>query len=462
MSPKFGTSGLRGLVTDLTPELVTTYVHAFLSSGATGSGLFVGHDLRASSPDIAETVSQAAQGFGISVSLCGPVPTPALACVAMANDASAIMVTGSHIPADRNGLKFYTPKGEITKTDETRIQRAIGGCVQPQPRQGIEIDSTINAQWADRYLSAFAGSLSGLCVGVYQHSAVGRDSLVALLTALGAKVTPLGRSDVFVPVDTEALPIALRLQLRDWAAVHRLDAIISTDADGDRPLVTDQFGEVVPGDVLGQIVAEALGADTIVTPISSNSGVACPGRFKHVSFTRIGSPYVIAEMERRGGRAIGYEANGGLLLGFEAQGPTGVLPPLMTRDAVLPIVTVLAQSNRRGVAALRQQQPARFTATDRLQDIDLAKVRRLIGRLQQDERERADFLLPLGSECGAIDTTDGLRMTLKDGRIVHLRPSGNAPEMRVYVEAAAEGIAQDTCAAALSILAGDLTENQRN
>ncbi|MGO7770887.1 hypothetical protein ACC736_39275, partial [Rhizobium ruizarguesonis] len=31
------------------------------------------------------------------------------------------MVTGSHIPADRNGIKFYLPDGEIDKSDEADI-----------------------------------------------------------------------------------------------------------------------------------------------------------------------------------------------------------------------------------------------------------------------------------------------------------------------------------------------------
>ncbi|EHY0936207.1 TPA: phosphomannomutase, partial [Vibrio cholerae] len=33
-----------------------------------------------------------------------------------------------------------------------------------------------------------------------------------------------------------------------------------------------------------------------------------------------------------------------------------------------------------------------------------------------------------------VDTTDGLRMILKTGDVVHLRPSGNAPELRCYAE----------------------------
>ncbi|EHY0936061.1 TPA: phosphomannomutase, partial [Vibrio cholerae] len=35
----------------------------------------------------------------------------------------------------------------------------------------------------------------------------------------------------------------------------------------------------------------------------------------------------------------------------------------------------------------------------------------------------------------AVDTTDGLRITLSDNSIFHLRPSGNAPELRCYAEA---------------------------
>src|SRR3546814_4686097 len=38
-------------------------------------------------------------------------------------------------------------------------------------------------------------------------------------------------------------------------------------------------------------------------------------------------------------------------------------------------------------------------------------------------------------EPQAVDTTDGLRLTARSGEIVHLRPSGNAPELRCYSEA---------------------------
>ncbi|MAE91110.1 MAG: phosphomannomutase, partial [Pelagibaca sp.] len=48
---------------------------------------------------------------------------------------------------------------------------------------------------------------------------------------------------------------------------------------------------------------------------------------------------------------------------------------------------------------------------------------------------RASFLAQLGGDESDTDLTDGVRMTLTDGRIVHVRASGNAPELRLYVEA---------------------------
>ena len=125
MPPTFGTSGLRGLVTELTDDLVTDYVRAFATALPVGAGVAVGWDLRPSSPRIAQASIAALRDLGLRVQEAGALPTPALAFGAMAQGMGAVMITGSHIPADRNGLKFYTPEGEILKADEARIQAAL-------------------------------------------------------------------------------------------------------------------------------------------------------------------------------------------------------------------------------------------------------------------------------------------------------------------------------------------------
>lgn len=451
MPPKFGTSGLRGLVTELTPELVGAHVQAFIHACPVGTGLFVARDLRPSSPAIAGMVADAARAAGLVVTDCGDVPTPTLALAAMEAGAGAVMITGSHIPADRNGLKFYTPAGEITKDHEAAILAALEGKIETVTGPDMIRNTTAGAAYVARFVTAYGTALTGLRIGVYSHSAVGRDLLLDVFTQLGADVVELGRSATFIPVDTEAVDPAIRAQLKDWAKAHALDAIISTDGDGDRPLMTDATGTVIVGDVLGQITGATLNAAIAVTPVSSNTGAEA--KFKTVIRTRIGSPYVIAGMKAVGGDVVGYEANGGFLLGFAASGPAGTLPPLMTRDAVLPLVAPLAQAVRAvGLATLVLAEPARFTAADRLQDVPTEISKALVASFDTDKTKRADFLAQMGGTEAHIDRTDGLRITLQDGRIVHLRPSGNAPELRLYVEADSVDAAKKALLLGLAVL----------
>lgn len=443
MPPKFGTSGLRGLVAELTPDLVADYTRAFLASCAHGGAVHVGWDLRPSSPAIAEEVIRSIVQSGLNAIDCGALPTPALALAAMGAGHAAIMVTGSHIPADRNGLKFYTPAGEITKDDEAHILSALGAA--PGTGGGTrEPDEGAGAAYQRRYTDAFGSdALNGLRIGVYQHSSVARDLLGGTLRTMGAEVIALARSDIFIPVDTEAVDPDTRVALAEWCAQNRLDALVSTDGDADRPMLCDATGKVVPGDVLGALTARALGADVICTPVSSNTMIDSMPEFTQIARTRIGSPYVIAAMEEAlaadpAAHGCGYEANGGFLLGFAAPGPAGLIAPLMTRDAFLPIVAVLAAANAAGqsVADLVAALPPRFTAADRLTEVAPEASAALIADLQ-GPAARAAFFAETGPESG-VDTTDGLRVSFASGAIVHLRASGNAPEFRCYTEAGSE------------------------
>ncbi len=434
MAPKFGTSGLRGLVTELTPELVADNVRAFIVACDHGGTIFVGQDLRPSSPRIAGDIIAAARAEGIEVVDCGSLPTPALAFAAMSAGAGAIMVTGSHIPADRNGLKFYVRTGEISKRDEAGISAALGRG-SAGLGGGLETDAGAAGRFVERYTSAFGpAALAGRKIGLYAHSAVGRDDLKAMLERIGAEVVELGRSDSFIPVDTEAVDADTRAQIAAWVSEHGLDALVSTDGDSDRPLLADETGAIVPGDIMGQITAQALGAEAVVTPISSNSGVTRKG-FAKVMTTRIGSPFVIGGMEELGGKVVGYEANGGFLLGFDAQGPAGGLSALPTRDCMLPLIMTLVAAGQGTVSARVAQEPPVITMADRLQEVPQEASQPFVARLRESASARAEFLGLLGSAESECDLTDGVRMRLGDGGIVHVRPSGNAPELRLYVEA---------------------------
>ncbi len=449
----FGTSGARGTVEAMTNPVCYAYAQGFLqamlaqSAIRSGDAVYLSGDLRPSTGRILAAVARAVSDHGYQPVHVGRLPSPAVAYVAMRERAASIMVTGSHIPDDRNGIKFNRPDGEILKADEALIREQDVNLSEPFP----DIDETdlppVDAAAAQSYLQRyidFFGSdcLAGMRVGVYQHSGVARDLLVRVLEGLGAAVTPLARSETFTPVDTEAIrPEDIELG-RTWASEPGFDAIVSTDGDADRPLIADENGEWLRGDVVGVLCARFLGIDVVVTPVSSNTLVEACGWFDAVYRTRIGSPYVIERMNQAlansEGRVAGYEANGGFLLAAEISRNGRTLTALPTRDALLPILAVLASARQQGcpISGLVAALPGRYTASDRLKDFPTEIAREKIAELAASGEAIAAMFGPLCGAVRAIDQTDGFRIIFENNEIIHLRPSGNAPELRCYNEAA--------------------------
>jgi phosphomannomutase len=97
------------------------------------------------------------------------------------------------------------------------------------------------------------------------------------------------------------------------------------------------------------------------------------------------------------------------------------------------------------VSALSAFLPGRHTASDRLKEIDTSASQHLLARIENDRQALRALLAPDAGTVESIDRTDGLRVTFANGAIVHLRPSGNAPELRCYAEAATVGMAERLC-----------------
>jgi len=442
---RFGTSGARGLVADMTDAVCFAYTSAFLDviAAPAGSRVALGIDLRPSSPSIAAACAAAIRHAGLEVDYCGPLPTPTLAFYAQEQGLPAIVVTGSHIPFDRNGIKFYRSTGEITKADEAGIAAASVHLPEQALSAALpEVNPAARRLYLDRYLAFLPEkALAGMRLGFYEHSSVARDLLRELLEALGAEVISLGRTDAFTPIDTEAVSEADVEQARRWSAEFGFDAILSTDGDADRPLIGDEQGNWFRGDIVGLLCARYLGVEALATPVSCNTAIEKCGAFKQVVRTRIGSPYVIEAMERlaeSGARNVaGFEANGGFLLGTRVEKNGRELHALPTRDAVLPMLALLASARERGakLSQLAQGLPPRYTASDRLQSFPGERSRELLQQLASSPSALADLLGSLCGEAVEMNQTDGLRITFAQGEIVHLRPSGNAPELRCYAEA---------------------------
>jgi phosphomannomutase len=460
LSVKFGTSGLRGLSVDLLGQTTATYVTAFaqylLASGraVVGSEVFCGMDFRDSSPSIAYTAMQALVRAGLNPINAGALPTPSLAYYAMQHGSAALMVTGSHIPADRNGIKFYRPDGEIDKEDEFDIVSRAETVSKEAAMWEVETQifenrsEAVDAMFTARNDAILpSNALAGLHIGVYQHSTVARDVLSKLLGNYGAKVTNLGRSESFIPVDTEAVSEHTLALLRNWASTSQYDAFVSADGDGDRPLVADETGTPIRGDIIGLLTAEFLRAKTIVTPVTSNSSIESEFNAE-VKRTRVGSPYVIAGMNDALARdpdgVMGFEANGGVLTASVFEVAKGRILPLPTRDCVLPILAMLnfCRAGEQPLSHSILQRRFAVTDSDRLENFPQEKSKALMKFLTTSDENISIFLKDIGT-VAATSKIDGLRVALSDRAIIHFRPSGNAPELRCYTEANSVGAARN-------------------
>ena len=283
--------------------------------------------------------------------------------------------------------------------------------------------------------------------------------LVEILEQLGAEVMKGGRSETFVPIDTEnidAAQLAVIQTLADKAASGGpLDAVVSTDGDSDRPLVLGvdaRTGRVqfFGGDLLGMVVASFLQADAVVVPISCNDAIDRGPLASVVEpKTRIGSPFVIAGMEaalsKGKNRVCGWEPNGGFLTGSPFSRNGAILSPLLTRDAGLPILGVLFAAEKSGLSLidLFSRLPKRFSRAALLKQFPRATALKIVGRFSppaealEIKKDLAQFFTPaLGfAAIDRVDYTDGVRILFANGEVAHVRPSGNADELRIYAVA---------------------------
>ena len=516
----FGTSGLRGLVRDITNLEAFIGARAFfaylIKKGGVrpGQAVYLAGDLRPSTDslvsaeggrgEILQAVVRAAAASGFTAVYLGKIPSPALMLYAVRRKAPSIMVTGSHIPFDRNGIKLNMPAGEVMKSDESPILSAMKQ-VREEEYAKSAAESLFDSrgmlkavhrkplppplreaeeEYVARYTAAFPkGILSGARILVWQHSAVGRDILARILSELGARVVPAGRSDDFVAVDTEAVSGEMISHIQELVDANHgasVQAAASTDGDSDRPLLLGvENGRVrfFPGDLLGLAAAEYLGVRHAAVPVSANDAIdmRMAELGATVQKTRIGSPHVIAAM-----REAGWESNGGFLTAAPIRVPDGgVLEPLPTRDAVLPILSALAASLGRGItlSALFDRLPRRFGKSALLRsfprelsgaivgllspaDMNVLEARFSAGAISirlegleasesppPGDRRAAELLNIRGmlaryftaedgfSEIAWINWIDGVRIGFSSGDIAHIRPSGNAPELRIYAAA---------------------------
>ncbi len=148
-------AGVKDDLVTLTDEAVLSIAKAFYvwtadKTGKTAPTIAVGHDSRLSADRISSLVTAGVTACGGNVILTGLSSTPSMFMLlqdGFGADAS-VMITASHLPYQKNGLKFFLPSGGLEGNDITEILTIAAEGKFPVGRGGIEKRSYL-ARYAD-------------------------------------------------------------------------------------------------------------------------------------------------------------------------------------------------------------------------------------------------------------------------------------------------------------------------
>lgn len=322
---KSGTD-LRGVAlgenVELTDEAVKAAVKAYAywlkerAAGGAGNKVALGHDSRLSAPRIAAAAEQALKESGCEIYDIGLCSTPSafmMTKFAETDCDGAVMITASHHPSDRNGLKFFTKSGGIDSSDLDKIIEyaaadkaltATESKIYRKDFMALYCDFLVNKA---RALDGDETPLSGMKICVDAGGGAGGFFAERVLMPLGADIsssqylTPDGSFSGHIPNPENET--AMR-SLTDRVTAYGADLGIIFDADVDRAAVASSDGSEINRNRLIALISAILLSEesgaTIVTDSVTSSGltefIAAKGG-THRRFKR-GYRNVIGEAQR--------------------------------------------------------------------------------------------------------------------------------------------------------------------
>jgi len=430
MKTLFGTSGIRGSAKDLFTDqfcfdIGRAFARFLAKHGKTG-GVAVGMDPRGSSPRIKGYIETGLFFEGREVFSQGATPVPSMCNLLNVSEyyAGSVMVSGSHIKPDLNGVKFFAFGEEIWKKHEKQIESAyytLKGSVDVHAVKNPEVHNELraNREYIEVLLKLADGPFPQWKVVVDPGDGAQSDTMPQVLRTLGIQVHELHATiqGEFYARDTEHLPDMRGLM--DEVVRSGSDFGIGYDADGDRVVFIDGNGNFIPGDYSATIIARELAKYSLVTTIAASQVVDSIG--KKVYRTKVGSPYILEKMKKTGAN-IGFEPNGGCFF-----------PDIMmTRDGgstTINFLNILKKSGKK-INELVGELPTYFLMKDKV-DYEWGLEKKILREAKLRFR---------GINYEALD---GLKVWLDDNTWILFRSSKNAPEFRVFVESKQQSKSQE-------------------
>lgn len=250
----------------------------------------VGRDSRLSGPALSETLCEALNRAGAEVADLGLATTPAMFMSTVLPRRpydAAIMITASHLPWNRNGLKFFTAKGGAESADIREILTLSGQAFPAAETPGSRKKSRFMDTYAAflrRKITDAAGKpdpLKGLRIVVDAGNGAGGFFTKKVLEPLGADTTgsryldPDGHFPNHAPNPEASEAMA---SIRDAVLESHADFGIIFDTDVDRAGAVLRSGEELNRNRLIAMISAILLREhpgtTIVTDSITSTGLA--------------------------------------------------------------------------------------------------------------------------------------------------------------------------------------------
>ena len=398
---------IRGIVGDNLTEDVVEVIGRAIGSEATDRGvtsLCIGYDGRHSSPGLADALARGVLSTGCSVIEVGAVPTPVLYFAAHhLETGSGVMVTGSHNPANYNGLKIMlggeTLSGDAIQKLYDRIQNTDFSA-----GQGELSREDVRRAYLDRIVGDIAVA-APLKVVVDAGNGIAGELGPMLLEELGCEVTPL-HCDVDGDFPNHHPDPGKPENLQDLIAKVQetgADIGLAFDGDGDRLGVVTNSGKIIWPDRLlmlfaRDVVSRNPGADVLYDVKCSRrlAGVISEAGGRPIMW-KSGHSLMKAKMQETGALLAG-ELSGHI---FFAERWYGFDDGLYTAARLLEILGI----EDRHSDEVFEDFPEDISTPELNVQVTESDKFAIIERLEQ----QADF------GDGNVSTIDGLRVDYTDG-----------------------------------------------
>jgi len=353
----FGTDGIRGKVGahPITPEffLKLGWSAGTVLSRKGKASVIIGKDTRISGYIFESALEAGFLSAGVDVGLLGPMPSPAIAYLTKAYNASAgVVISASHNPFYDNGIKFFSSEGfKLSDADQDAIEQLLN------EKEIKSVDSNLlgkavrHEQSIGRYVEFCKSNfnkkltLTGLKIVVDCANGATYQMAHCIFSELGAEVKIINNNPNGFNINANC-GATDTTSLKKEVLKTNSDLGIAFDGDGDRLIMVDSQGNVVDGDQIVFIIAKKwmqdnrLNNNIVVGTKMTNLGIRLALSELGITFieANIGDRYVMEQMQKHNA-VLGGEGSGHIICADNTPSGDGII-------SALQILEVIASTGR--------------------------------------------------------------------------------------------------------------------